>query len=1095
MLIDSLASGKSSLRRISSYLAAEEITQYVQTLPSVNGGGAIAMKNGNFLWSSANPAVDGQRGDGAVPALCGVDIAINPGEIVAVVGSVGSGKTALIKAFLGELSPVPSAVIDPSIVSASSGSTAETMGILKRPIVVAQGGVAYCSQEAWLPKGTLRDAVVFGREYDEARYRAALRDAGLDEDIAGSIDDMNPKEGVSRGALSHETDVGEGGSNLSGGQRARVALARALYSDDDVKVFLLDDPLAALDAAVGSTVFDRLTKRLKSSKAATLLVTNDSNLPRRCDRVALMGKYNPGSSSCATVIDIGTYDELLARGHDIRSLSASEEPSKGLEDDSLRDLLHSGEAILLQESNTTTGNIRSRGEFDNSTMLTQHADPDCIESMRGLENYIADKVIPMPLEMDMEEYPILNSALSIQERGKPDNDDTAISSVAVSTNEKRATELLSADDLMSKGAVPLSAYTAYLRSVRKPILIGAMIFSFLMSNGAQFYQQYVVAKWTELGNGRGDALATALGGQYLSSLVKAAGVVSVFLWFRSFFTMRVGIEASDFLHNKMLTSVFKAPMSFFDATPSGQLLSRFGKEMEVIDSAVPDGIGSVLFCFLQIGMSTAALAGVITPAMLFPLALVGFFYNKTMGRFRPAARDLKRSESRTRSPVYTHFGEALRGKETIRSVPSASSIWSSQHQQLTDQNLSVYYSAKALDRWLSIRLESLGNIIVFMAAVVSVFLSRAGKLKAGSAGWGLTQAMAITGLLTWAVRTVTDLETHMMSMMRVQELTALDSTQVDSSLDGTSANGLKMPKEKQDAGEALLSLYTRPPRVAVAPVSGAALVTSGWPWKGNIEFNQVSMRYNEISPLVLKNIRITVPAGSTLGIVGRTGSGKSSLLLALFRLFELESGGSIKIDDIDIRSVSLEVLRASLSIIPQDPVLFTGTVMYNLDATRKASQEDAWAALEAASPELAMQFRAAGSGLDTYISEGGKNLSSGQRQLICLARALLRESKILVMDEATSSVDLRTDAKVQETIRREFVGKGVTVLTVAHRLDTVLGYDKVAVLSAGELVEFDSPGELLKKRNGEFSRLVMQDRRNKKSEAKKGDVITAAAFV
>ncbi|KAI2505275.1 hypothetical protein MHU86_9177 [Fragilaria crotonensis] len=612
MLIDSLASGKSSLRRISSYLAAEEITPYVQSLESVDGGGAIAMKNGNFLWSSANPAVDGQSGHGAAPALCGVDISINPGEIVAVVGSVGSGKTALIKGLLGELSPVPSAVIDPSMKS-----KAETLGILEKPVVIAQGGIAYCSQEAWLPKGTLRDAVVFGREFDEARYRAALTDAGLDEDIDGSIYGMNSKEAASRGVLSHDTDVGEGGSNLSGGQRARVALARALYSGDDAKVYLLDDPLAALDAAVGSTVFERLTKRLRRSKSATLLVTNDPNIPRRCDRVALMGKYNPASPSCSTVIDIGTYDELLARGHDLRSLSSPEVPSKALDQDTFHDLLHDGEVIPLKVSNATYGYNQALGEFDNSTTLTQHADPDCVECMRGLENYIPDKIIPMTPDVEDEEYPILNSVLANHEiSGAEENQVTAIP-------------------------------TSGTRFSLPPW------FSFVTSNGAQFFQQYIVAKWTELG--RGDALATALGGQYLSSLVKAAGIVSVFLWFRSFFTMRVGIEASDFLHNKMLTSVFKAPMSFFDSTPSGQLLSRFGKEMEIIDSAVPDGIGSVLFCFLQIGMSTAALAGVITPAMLLPLTVVGIFYSNTMGRFRPAARDLKRSESRTRSSLHSFW--------------------------------------------------------------------------------------------------------------------------------------------------------------------------------------------------------------------------------------------------------------------------------------------------------------------------------------------------------------------------------------------------------------------------------------------------------
>lgn len=207
------------------------------------------------------------------------------------------------------------------------------------------------------------------------------------------------------------------------------------------------------------------------------------------------------------------------------------------------------------------------------------------------------------------------------------------------------------------------------------------------------------------------------------------------------------------------------------------------------------------------------------------------------------------------------------------------------------------------------------------------------------------------------------------------------------------------------------------------------------------------------------------------------------MLLTLFRLAEVEAGGNIKIDNIDIRSISLQTLRASLSIIPQDPVLFAGTLMYNLDATGKASEKDAWEALNAASPELAKQFRNAGAGLNTYITEGGKNLSSGQRQLICLARALLRKSKILVMDEATSSVDTQTDLQVQETIRREFVNNGVTVITVAHRLDTVLGYDKIAVLGDGNLIEYGSPSELLDVEGGELRRLVMQDRQNKQKGA------------
>lgn len=211
--------------------------------------------------------------------------------------------------------------------------------------------------------------------------------------------------------------------------------------------------------------------------------------------------------------------------------------------------------------------------------------------------------------------------------------------------------------------------------------------------------------------------------------------------------------------------------------------------------------------------------------------------------------------------------------------------------------------------------------------------------------------------------------------------------------------------------------------------------------------------------------------------------GKSSLLLTLFRLIEIENGGEILIDGIDIRSISLQTLRRTLSIIPQDPTLFSGTLMYNLDATGQAKPEDAWLALEAASPSLAEEFRRSGQGLDTIIEEGGKNFSAGQRQLICLARALLRRSKILVLDEATSSVDPNTDAQVQETIRREFVNKGVSVITVAHRLDTVMTSDKIAVLGRGKLIEYGHPQELLKNENGHLKKLVDADAENKRKGA------------
>jgi len=393
-------------------------------------------------------------------------------------------------------------------------------------------------------------------------------------------------------------------------------------------------------------------------------------------------------------------------------------------------------------------------------------------------------------------------------------------------------------------------------------------------------------------------------------------------------------------------------------------------------------------------------------------------------------------------------------------------------------NLSVFSTVKALDRWLSITLESIGNSLVFITAVGSVFLSRAGRLQSGSAGWGITQSLAITGLMAWAVRNLTMLESQMMSVQRVTELTDIGSGEANN-VDSNEQS--QIPREMDRAGEALK--VPSKLNLRATPVAENTLLSDGWPWKGGISFKNVSMKYSPSSPLVLNRVTLSVPPGSTLGVVGRTGSGKSSLLLTLFRIVEIEPEGAIEIDSVDIRSISMKQLRENLAIIPQDPVLFAGTLASNLDANGKATPEDMWKALGAASPELVNRFKTTG-GLQSQISEGGGNLSQGQRQLICLARALIKKSKILVLDEATSSVDIQTDQQVQDTIRKEFVEKGVSVITVAHRLDTVLGYDKIAVLGQGNLLEYGSPSDLLEIENGEFRSLVNADRTNKRKGGK-----------
>ena len=429
MLIDSLSNGRNSLGRISEYLNRDEIVPYVrggERQDVVDGrtsvtrkGGSVELTDGDFLWSGSVPAGDG--GDGAarqgIPALRDAGVSAGPGEVVAVVGEVGSGKTALCKSLIGELVPA---------APPRSDGTGDA-----KPLVDVRGSVAYCAQEAWLPKGTIRDSVVFGREYDEEKYNRAIYSAGLDKDMK-------------LGVLSHDTDVGEGGSSLSGGQRARVALARALY-DEDAGVFVLDDPLSALDASVGAVVFERVMSKVRRQNAATVFVTNDPNLPRRCDRVVLMG---PDSRGGSRIVDVGTYDELLSRGHDLRTIShhgtAEDEDGPG--------------PVEVGASHSDLGGPVSRGENATSGRVPGHPDPDCRVALKEDPVLLAEHAIPESLDEPEEERPMARA--------------------------KRQSQL-SADDTMATGAVPRETYLQYFKSVKSPMLIIAALASYFISNGAQ----------------------------------------------------------------------------------------------------------------------------------------------------------------------------------------------------------------------------------------------------------------------------------------------------------------------------------------------------------------------------------------------------------------------------------------------------------------------------------------------------------------------------------------------------------------------------------------------------------------------------------
>lgn len=554
MLIDSLANGRSAMRRIATYLSLNEITPYVRCCPPLlwenKSYGCVEVRDGNFFWPSTSVGSEGNAATDLQPALSNINIQLAPGEVVAVVGTVGSGKSALIKGLLGELNPVPAMIVKQAIYDGAQLQDAQPSHVFTKPTVIVHGNVGYCSQEAWLVKGTIKDAILFGREFDEKRYLAAIRDAGLDNDIVDSLKGTTSEGATSSGLLSHDSNVGEGGSSLSGGQRARVALARALYGDEDTKVFLLDDCLSALDAHVGAMVFERLLKRIRESNAAAVIVTNDPSIPRRCDRVILMGS-TPGSTSCSTVVDMGSYDDLIDRGHDLKSISSTEL------DSSLDPTESRAEVLLELNLNVTRGSIRPQPPIDSwdlncTSDVICHADP---EPQMLMEN-CPDSMFEVKDKFTRAIYGSNSSSFDLYNENQVVSAQSTMVASAVPTTKSMR---LSADETMSLGAVPFATYISYVKSVRKPLLVIAMFSSYFMANGAQLFQQFTVAKWTE---SAGIGLTSIDNLNYMRSLIGAAWVVSLSLWVRSILTMQVGVRASRFWHSRMISSVFQAPMSF-----------------------------------------------------------------------------------------------------------------------------------------------------------------------------------------------------------------------------------------------------------------------------------------------------------------------------------------------------------------------------------------------------------------------------------------------------------------------------------------------------------------------------------------------------
>uniref|UniRef100_A0A8C9X171 ATP-binding cassette, sub-family C (CFTR/MRP), member 8 n=1 Tax=Sander lucioperca TaxID=283035 RepID=A0A8C9X171_SANLU len=618
---------------------------------------------------------------------------------------------------------------------------------------------------------------------------------------------------------------------------------------------------------------------------------------------------------------------------------------------------------------------------------------------------------------------------------------------AARTEEDEEEESLESDDdddlsqvMRQRATIPWRSCGTYLSSAGVLLLI-LLLLSQLLKHSLMVAIDYWLAHWTshviaaKMVTTARNCTVQGCGfshSWYLSVFSVLCCLGIILCLFTSVAVEWTGLKVAKELHHDLLNKIILAPMRLFETTPLGSILNRFSTDTNTIDQHIP----TTLECLSRSTLLCVSALGVIcyvTPVFLIallPLAVTCYFIQKY---FRVASRDLQQLEDSTQLPLLCHFSETVEGLTTIRAL-RYEPRFRQRLLQYTDANNIASLFLTAANRWLEVRMEYIGACVVLVAAVASITNSLYNQLSTGLVGLGLTYALMVSNYMNWMVRNLADMEVQLGSVKRI--------------------NGLL--KTEPENYEGLLTV---------------SQVPDGWPREGEIKIQNLSVRYDATLKPVLKNVNAHINPGQKVGICGRTGSGKSSFSLAFFRMVDMFEG-RIVIDDIDISKLPLQTLRSRLSIILQDPILFSGAIRFNLDPEMKATDEMLWEALEIA--QLKPVVKSLPGGLDAMVTEGGENFSQGQRQLFCLARAFVRKSSILIMDEATASIDMATESILQKVVMTAFADR--TVVTIAHRVHTILNADLVIVMKRGMILEYDRPEALLDKDDSVFTSFVRADK-------------------
>jgi ATP-binding cassette, subfamily C (CFTR/MRP), member 4 len=826
---------------------------------------------------------------------------------------VGQGKSALVQAIVGEL-PV------------SSGSLLRSYQTL-----------AYAAQDPWIMDGTVRDNILMGHDYRQDWYDEVVRACSLVPDFAQFRD-------------GDKTIVGDRGVQCSGGQRARIGLARALYRDADVLV--VDDPLSAVDSKVGRQLYQDALLGLGVKRGKCVILATHQHQYVHDSRCVLV---TSGRVDC-----VGTYEECVAASGGKLVVHAADDKEPDIETSNERQSLAQSLAI-----------------FDD-----------------------ADEELNLPLL-----------------EGTADD----------------------GREMSNQGIVQLDTYMSYLKAMGG-IHVGVLLLVLFSATQASVLVAIAyVGKWAKRPPEQQEYW------DIMGLVIGLGSLVIVLALLRAFYSFQLAIKASQTLHDRMSSAVLRAKIQFFDTNPLGRIMNRFSADVGSNDDLLPNTLFDFsVIAFIVIG---ALITTVVTlPFTLLVIPPLLWYFVSVRRIFVTSSRELKRLEGLARSPIFAMLSESLGGIAVIR-ANDAVAYFQRKFQQAHDTHTRAFFAFISASRWVGFRMDFLMFSFLALASFLAVLVQDRGWFKVDPTILGLSLAMLLqlAGMFQWCVRQSAEVVNQMVSVERVMAFGDLEP---------------EAPLECDYDQQLGLSS-------TLAATKGVDAASS-WPSTGSIEFKDVSVRYRSSLPLALDSVSFSIPPSSRVGIVGRTGSGKSTVVQTLFRLLEPESG-CILVDGVDISRLGLHTLRTRMSVLPQVPTLFSGcTVRENLDPFDLHEDDEIHRVLQ--NCHLWDVVQELPSGWNSLVSENGSNFSVGQRQLLCLARALLTRNSILVLDEATASVDRRTDQLIQEALQKAF--STGTILAIAHRLDTVIDYDYVLVLGKGQVLEFGPPAELLRRPCGYFASMV-----------------------